>query len=206
MFRVTEIYFNKMEKELNDNIDYTAYVAEVGNIESSIKSLSIPGVSTAADLAVIKTVAESLAKAGNAIQTQRDLIRISQIARKLAPQLKKVVGDIESGLLSSQTALNSYVKTWEQCEYERLQIIYAHENANPAEVSALFEAFRVKLATLKAQKSVIIDSRDLLKKVVEANDVLAEPQLTLDRARAAAAGASEIYKNIKSAMDSAEKL
>jgi hypothetical protein len=195
-----------METILGDNIDFTKYAAEFDTAAASINQVPIPGFSVAAELEVVKAIAGPAGRLANQAQAAWDLKRISEIARKIDGPLKKVVDDIQTGLVSSQEALNAAVKFWETCENERLEVIYAHPNVNPVEISTLFENYQTKLASLKAQNRVVLNTKDSLDAVLVANKKLSDPKLKIEDAKIWIEAGAKSMKEFKTIVDELDKL
>ena len=203
MFSVVTAYFSSIDSMLTGETDFTKFASDVQAASGAISSL---GIAEGPEVGVVNTVLGALAKAANGVEQDVVLRNIFRTAKSIQPQLQRVVRDIDAGLVTSEININAEIKLWEQCENERLLLIFADPATSRAEMSTMFETFRNKLASLKAQSGVVIGTRDTLNDVLKANAALASGRLTFEEAKAAVGDANTIVANFRAAIEAAGKL
>ena len=206
-FKAVEEHFNTIQSELNNNFDANKIVDRVDQLKVAWDQIPFAPHEFTQHLALIQGVLKAAAKTANDLQKRDDYARkIPQLASDFAPKLKLVSADLKSSLATSKANLTAYLITWKTCEYERLKVIYARENADPVAVAALFENFKTKSENFEKDNNVVIGNEKVFQKIEDANTLLSNPKFDYENAIAILNEVKIIFSDFQSVNDEFKKL
>lgn len=202
--KIVVAYVETLNGYLSDNINYLKYAEELNGALDQAKSIPL-GAQYSGLIEVIKPFVTVFSKALNQYQLVEDMKRITKHAEGAHPKLIVVVEDLKRRLLSSNEQINAEIVTWEECERNRLRLIYSDPAVTAAEMNTLFEAFFLKLETLKGKRGVFAAERKSLDDLLKAHEKLARAKLNWSDFQAVAKEAAALAKEFKAALDAAQK-